>query len=149
MDRVTVAFRRLSNDATIPRYQTESASGMDLAACLSADLHIAPGRADIVPTGLALAIPEGYEGQVRPRSGLARRHLIAVLNSPGTIDADYRGEVEVILMNFGKEPLVVHHGDRFAQLVIARVARADLLESASLPSTPRGAGGFGHTGVGS
>lgn len=149
MERLTVAFRRVSPDVSVPRYQTDHASGMDLAAYLADDLTIAPGEVAVVPTGLVLAIPPGYEGQVRPRSGLARRHRITVLNAPGTIDADYRGEVEVILMNFGKEPFVVHAGDRIAQLVVARVARVDLAESESLPDTKRGAGGFGHTGTAS
>jgi dUTP pyrophosphatase len=147
MDRVTVSFRRVSAEVTIPRYQTDSASGMDLAAHLPHDLSIPPGEVAVIPTGLIVAIPEGYEGQVRPRSGLARKHRIAVLNAPGTIDADYRGEVEVILMNFGKEPFLVRPGDRVAQLVIAGVARAELTETESLPETKRGAGGFGHTGV--
>ena len=149
MERLTVAFRRVSPDVSVPRYQTDHASGMDLAAYLSVDLTIAPGEVTAIPTGLILAIPPGYEGQVRPRSGLARRHRIAVLNSPGTIDADYRGEVEVILMNFGKEPFIVHPGDRIAQLVVARVARVELSESEPLPVTKRGAGGFGHTGTSS
>jgi dUTP pyrophosphatase len=149
MERVTIAIHRLSDDVPVPRYGSEHASGMDLAAYLPGDLVIPPGGAAVVPTGLELAIPEGFEGQVRPRSGLARRSQIAVLNSPGTIDADYRGEVEIILMNFGREPFVVHRGDRVAQLVVARVARADFVEAASLPPTERGSGGFGHTGIGS
>ena len=149
MERVSVAFRRVSPDVTIPRYQTDHASGMDLAAHVEESIEIAAGEVAVIPTGLILAIPAGYEGQVRPRSGLARKHRIAVLNAPGTIDADYRGEVEVILMNFGRERFTVRRGDRIAQLVIAQVARAELAEAPSLPDTRRGSGGFGHTGVGS
>jgi dUTP pyrophosphatase len=121
---------------------------MDLCAHLSAPLVVPPGQRALVPTGLRLAIPEGYEGQVRPRSGLALRHGLTVLNAPGTIDADYRGEVQVLLINLGQEPVTIRPGDRIAQLVIAPVARAELVV-AKLPDTQRGSGGFGHTGVAS
>jgi dUTP pyrophosphatase len=128
---------------------TELAAGLDLAAALEAPLTLAPGARALVPTGLALAIPPGYEGQVRPRSGLAVKHGVTCLNSPGTIDADYRGEVKVLLVNHGAEPFVVKAGERIAQLVIARVAHAQLVDVAELPGTSRGAGGFGSTGVAS
>lgn len=131
----------------LPRYQTEDAAGLDLRAALEAPLRLAPGAYDLVPTGLSLAIPRGYEGQVRPRSGLAARHGVTVLNSPGTIDADYRGEVKVILINHGSEPFTVERGDRIAQLVLAQVAQLPLETVESLDSTERGAGGFGHTGT--
>jgi dUTP pyrophosphatase len=148
MDRVKVRFRRASADVPVPRYQTERASGLDLSAHIVEDRVLAPGESAVVPTGLFLAIPEGYEGQVRPRSGLARRHGIAVLNAPGTIDSDYRGEVEVILVNLGRVPFTIRPRDRIAQLVVAAVERIELAEADSLPDTPRGAGGFGHTGTG-
>jgi len=131
----------------LPRYQTEDAAGLDLRAALEAPLRLAPGAYDLVPTGLSLAIPRGYEGQVRPRSGLAARHGVTVLNSPGTIDADYRGEVKVILINHGSEPFTVERGDRIAQLVLAQVAQLPLETVESLDATERGAGGFGHTGT--
>ena len=130
----------------LPAYATEGAAGLDLRADLSVTL--APGERALVPTGLALAIPPGYEGQVRPRSGLALREGITCLNTPGTIDSDYRGEVGVILVNLGQKSVALARGDRIAQLVIARVERAELLESDSLPPTGRGEGGFGHTGRG-
>ena len=131
----------------LPRYQTEDAAGLDLRAAVAGDLHLAPGAYDLVPTGLSLAIPRGYEGQVRPRSGLAARHGVTVLNSPGTIDADYRGEVKVILINHGSEPFTVERGDRIAQLVLAQVAQLPLETVESLDATERGVGGFGHTGT--
>ncbi len=123
-----------------------AAAGMDLCACLDAPVVIAPGARALLPTGLAIALPDGHEGQVRPRSGLAAKHGVTVLNSPGTIDADYRGEVKVILVNHGAEPFTVEHAERIAQLVVAPVARVTLAEVASLDDTPRGRGGFGHTG---
>lgn len=132
----------------LPRYQTEDAAGLDLRAALEAPLRLGPGDYEMVPTGLSLAIPRGYEGQVRPRSGLAAKHGVTVLNSPGTIDADYRGEVKVILINHGSEPFVVERGERIAQLVLAPVAQLTLETVESLNATERGAGGFGHTGRG-
>ncbi len=128
----------------LPHYATELSAGMDLRA--DVETTLAPGERALVPTGIALAIPAGFEGQVRPRSGLALRDGITCLNSPGTIDADFRGEVGVILVNHGPRPVVLKRGDRIAQLVIARVERAELMESVSLPPTGRGEGGFGHTG---
>ena len=129
----------------LPSYATEGAAGLDLRADVA--LTLQPGARALVPTGVALAIPPGFEGQVRPRSGLALRAGLTCLNSPGTIDSDYRGEVGVILVNLGQEPASIARGDRIAQLVIAAVVRAELLEGASLPPTGRGQGGFGHTGV--
>lgn len=119
---------------------------MDLRAVIGATLTLLPGETHLVPCGIMIAIPEGFEGQVRPRSGLAAKHGIGVLNAPGTIDSDYRGEVKIILTNFGKVPFPITRGDRIAQLVIAPVARAEWEESADLGGTGRGSGGFGHTG---
>lgn len=130
----------------LPAYQTAGAAGMDLLAAVEAPVTLAPGARALVPTGLALALPEGHEGQVRPRSGLAARHGVTVLNAPGTVDADYRGEVKVILVNHGDEPFVVSRGDRIAQLVVAAVTRAEPVLVADLDETDRGAGGFGSTG---
>lgn len=135
-----------NEDLALPAYMTEGAAGMDLRAAVQAELEIPPGEWRAVPAGLALAIPTGFEGQVRPRSGLAARYGITCLNSPGTVDSDYRGEIKVILINHGKEPFVVRRGDRTAQLVIAPVARAALNPVTALPDTSRGEGGFGHTG---
>ncbi len=128
----------------LPSYATDGSAGLDLRA--DAPVTLAPGERALVPTGIAVAIPAGYEGQVRPRSGLALRDGVTCLNSPGTIDSDYRGEVCVILANLGQKAVALQRGDRVAQLVIARVERAELLESVTLPPTGRGAGGFGHTG---
>ena len=130
----------------LPSYATEGSAGLDLRADVAVDLS--PGARALVPTGLFLAIPPGFEGQVRPRSGLALRNGITCLNTPGTIDSDYRGEVGVILVNLGQKAVALARGDRIAQLVIARVERAELMESVSLPPTGRGGGGFGHTGRG-
>lgn len=130
----------------LPAYQSASAAGMDLLAAVDVPLTLPPlGRA-LVPTGLAIGLPEGYEAQVRPRSGLAAKHGVTVLNSPGTIDADYRGEVKVILVNLSDTPFIIARGERIAQMVIAPVAQARLVEVASLDATARGAGGFGSTG---
>ena len=128
----------------LPSHATDGAAGLDLRA--DAAVSLAPGERALVPTGLVVAIPPGFEGQVRPRSGLALREGVTCLNSPGTIDSDYRGELAVILANLGQRTVAIQRGDRIAQLVIARVERAEMLEGASLPPTGRGAGGFGHTG---
>lgn len=147
---IDVRIMRLPHgqDLPLPAYQSALAAGLDLMAAVPAEtpLSIAPGARALVPTGIAIALPEGSEAQVRPRSGLAARHGITVLNSPGTIDADYRGEVQVLLVNLGREPVVIARGTRIAQLVIAPVTRARLREVASLDETQRGAGGFGSTG---
>ena len=135
--------------ASLPRYATDGAAGLDLAAALDAPLTIVRGGWAAVPTGLAIALPPGHEGQVRPRSGLAAKHGVTVLNAPGTIDADYRGEVKVLLVNHGPSDFVVHPFDRIAQLVVAPIVRALVVEVASadaLGATTRGAGGFGSTG---
>jgi len=149
--RPIVRVQRLAHadGLPLPAYQTAAAAGMDLAAALPADrpLTLAPGARALVPTGLVIALPEGYEAQVRPRSGLAVRHGITVLNSPGTIDPDYRGEVQAILINLGTEPWTVQRGERIAQLVVQPVARADLVEVVRLDETARGSGGFGSTGT--
>jgi dUTP pyrophosphatase len=143
-------LRRLPHGAglPLPAYQTAHAAGLDLAAAVGADtpVTLAPGARSLVPTGFAIALPEGFEAQVRPRSGLAAHHGVTVLNTPGTIDADYRGEIQVILINLGAEPFVVSRGLRIAQLVIAPVAHATVTEADMLDDTARGAGGFGSTG---
>ena len=135
----------------LPEYQSAQAAGLDLLAAVAADapVELAGGARAMIPTGIAIALPPGTEGQVRPRSGLAARHGVTVLNSPGTIDADYRGEVQVILVNLGAEPFVIHRGMRIAQLIVAPVQRAEIVEVASLDATGRASGGFGSTGVGS
>ena len=126
---------------------TEGSSGMDLFASLENDVTLQPGERRLIPTAISVAIPEGFEGQVRARSGLALRNGIGLVNAPGTIDADYRGEIGVLLINFGKESVTLHHGDRIAQLVISRVFRAVWEEAEELPPSSRQAGGFGHTGI--
>ena len=133
----------------LPAYQSALAAGLDLVAAVSAQapIVVAPGGRAMIPTGIAMALPRGHEGQIRPRSGLAARHGVTVLNTPGTIDADYRGEVQVILINHGAEPFVVERGMRIAQLVIARVERAALVEVDNLDATARASGGMGSTGV--
>jgi len=140
-----VRLRPGGDPLPLPRYMTPDAAGMDLRADLEAEIVLAPSERRLVPTGLAVAIPPGFEGQVRARSGLAARDGLTVLNAPGTIDADYRGEVQVLLANLGREPVRVQRGDRIAQLVIAPVARATWREVATLPESARGAGGFGST----
>ena len=130
----------------LPAYATEHAAGLDLLAAVAEPVLLEPGRRALIPTGIAIALPAGYEAQVRPRSGLALKHGVTVLNSPGTIDADYRGEVGVILINHGDQPFTVERGQRIAQLVIARYERAAWAESPALPDSARGAGGFGSTG---
>lgn len=142
-----VGYIRLKPSARAPERATKAASGFDLRACLDAPEELRPGRVALIPTGLALAIPPGFEGQVRARSGLALRHGIAVLNGPGTIDSDYRGPLGVILANLGHELFVVRDGDRIAQIVFARVPEVTLEELDELPPSERGGGGFGHTGL--
>jgi dUTP pyrophosphatase len=138
--------RRLHPGATLPVYMSEGAAGMDLAAALDEPVVLSPGGRALVPTGLAIAVPPGFEAQVRPRSGLALHHGITCLNSPGTIDSDYRGEVKVILANLGHTRFVVEHGMRIAQLVVAPVTRVEVDEVAGLSPTSRDSGGFGSTG---
>ena len=150
MTQVTVALLRLDHaaDLPIPAYETLHAAGMDLMACIPADMELAPGKRTLIPTGFAIALPDGFEAQVRPRSGLALKHGVTVLNAPGTIDADYRGEIGVILINHGEVSFAITRGMRIAQLVVAPVARAVWRETTSLTETARGAGGFGSTGTG-
>jgi dUTP pyrophosphatase len=147
---IPVAVRRLPHgaDLPLPAYTTDQAAGMDLVAPIDGEITLAPGERALVPTGIALALPAGYEGQIRPRSGLALKHGVTVANSPGTIDADYRGEVQVILLNTGPAAFHVARGMRIAQLVVAPVVRAAWTEVAELPESGRGAGGFGSTGTG-
>lgn len=146
---VEIAILRLphAEGLALPAYESEHAAGMDLSACLPADMVLAPGKRALVPTGFAIALPEGFEAQVRPRSGLAARHGVTVLNSPGTIDADYRGEVKIILANLGDRDFTVERGMRIAQMVLARVETARFQAVAALPESARGAGGFGSTGT--
>lgn len=144
--RVTIQRLPHGRDLPLPSYATADAAGMDLLAAVEIDIVIDPGQRVLVPTGIALALPAGYEAQVRPRSGLALKHGITVLNAPGTIDADYRGEVGVILVNLGCEPFAIRRGERIAQMVVAPVTRAILDDVAVLPASARGAGGFGSTG---
>ncbi|MBN9453000.1 MAG: dUTP diphosphatase [Bosea sp.] len=146
---VSVLLQRLSHgaDLPLPAYETEGAAGLDLRAAIATPVTLAPGARALVPTGLAMQLPAGFEGQVRPRSGLALRHGITVLNAPGTVDSDYRGEVSVVLINHGSEDFTVTRGDRIAQLVIAPVSHARLSEVDMLSETARGAGGYGSTGV--
>jgi len=141
-----VRIKKLRPDAVLPAYMTEQAAGLDLCAALDAPVELAPGDRVAIDTGLAIALPPGYEGQVRPRSGLARKHGVTVVNAPGTVDADYRGPVTVLLVNLGREPVRLQPGDRIAQLVIAPVVQAELVEVDELDETARGAGGFGSTG---
>ena len=149
MSSVSVAILRLpeGEGLPLPAYMSEHAAGADLCAAVSEDLTLLPGARALVPAGFAIALPEGYEAQVRPRSGLALRHGVTCLNSPGTIDADYRGPVCVVLANLGSEPFVVRRGDRIAQLIVAPVSRARFTAVEELPETARAAGGFGSTGV--
>jgi dUTP pyrophosphatase len=149
MERVRVALQRLpqGDGLPVPGYMSEHAAGADIRAAVREQLTLLPGARALVPTGFSIAVPPGYEAQVRPRSGLAIRCGVTCLNSPGTIDADYRGEVHVVLANFGTEPFVVRRGDRIAQMVVAPVARASFDLVDELPPTVRGDGGFGSTGV--
>ncbi len=146
---VRVAIERLggSEDLPLPRYMTEHAAGMDIVAAVEAQIVIAPGERALVPTGIAIALPEGYEAQIRPRSGLALKNGVTLVNSPGTIDADYRGEIRIILINHGTEPFVVRRGDRIAQMVVAPFSRVIWDFRQGLSDTARGSGGFGHTGI--
>ena len=147
---IEIDIRQLPHgvDLALPTYQSALAAGLDLLAAVPEDAPVilAPGKYALIPTGLAIALPPGYEAQVRPRSGLAAKHGVTVLNAPGTVDADYRGEICVLLINHGDNPFPVRRGERIAQMVIASVARAELVPTPSLPATDRGSGGFGSTG---
>ena len=144
-----VLFKKLphSEDLPLPSYESPHAAGMDLRAAIGDPLTLDPGERRLIPTGLQMALPGGCEAQIRPRSGLAYRHGITMLNTPGTIDADYRGEVKVLAINLGSEPFTVHHGDRIAQMVIAPVQQFSIEQSGELPDSERGDGGFGSTGI--
>jgi len=148
MERVDIAIKRLRASATLPAYQTDLAAGMDLSADLDAPVVLQPGDIAMIPCGFAMALPPGFEAQVRPRSGLATKFGISMPNAPGTVDADYRGEMKVPLINLGRSAFTVEPGMRVAQMVIARVARAEVSVVNELTETGRGAGGFGSTGVG-
>ncbi len=145
---VTIGIVRIpgNDDLPLPSQATAGSAGFDLRACLKEPLVLEPGERALIPTGFAIALPEGCEGQVRPRSGLALREGLTLLNAPGTIDSDYRGEIAVVAINLGRQPVTIRRGDRIAQLVIAPVARARLVPAERLPSSERGGGGFGHTG---
>lgn len=149
MERIRVVVKKLpgSDDLPLPCYMTPNASGMDLHAAVGEATVLNPGEVKLIATGLCLALPPGFEAQIRPRSGLALQHGVSVLNTPGTIDADYRGEVGIILINLGKTPFMVNRGDRIAQLTINKVFQASLELSSDLTSTERDEGGFGHTGI--
>jgi dUTP pyrophosphatase len=147
MATVSVPIVRLTPTAPLPERFSPGASGLDLAASVAGAVRLEPGAFQLFPCGIALAIPAGYEGQVRPRSGLASRHGVTVLNTPGTIDSDYRGEIKVLLINLGPSPFLVEPGMRIAQLVVTPVVRVDWEVAPSLPASSRGAGGFGHTGA--
>lgn len=136
-----------SHDLPLPQYMTPGASGLDIYAAVDDEVIIPPGKICLVPTGLSIAIPEGYEAQIRPRSGLALKHGITLLNTPGTIDADYRGEIKVIVINLGDKEYILKRGERIAQMVFSRVEKVELEETDDLEITERGSGGFGHTGV--
>ncbi len=143
-----ISVRQLTHalDLEPPAYATDEAAGMDLRAALRESITLKPGERKLVPTGLEVALPPGFEAQIRPRSGLALRHGITLLNTPGTIDSDYRGEVKVLVVNLGSEPFEIHHGDRIAQMVVAPVSRVQVLLVPDLPDSERGDGGFGSTG---
>lgn len=149
MEPIPIKIKKLEHytDLPMPDYASEGASGMDLRACIDQTVRLAPGDIRLIPTGLAVAIPQGYEAQIRPRSGLALHHGIGMLNAPGTIDSDYRGEVGIILVNWGSHPFTISRGDRIAQMVIAKVVKANLMAVEDLDDTVRGTGGFGHSGV--
>lgn len=146
MNTCQIEVIKLHPEAKIPRYMTALAAGMDICAAIDHPVTLQPGARHIIPTGLACALPEGFEIQVRPRSGLAIKHGIGLVNSPGTIDADYRGEVGIILINYGQDAFTVNCGDRIAQIVVAPVVQAQFVEVEKLGETARGIGGFGHTG---
>ena len=142
-----ILIKRLSDNVSLPKYETEGSSGMDLAANINEKIEIKPGTTVIVPTGLSVSIPKNFEIQIRPRSGLAAKNQISVLNTPGTIDADYRGEIKVILINLGTKSFMIENGTRIAQMVLCPIAKAKLKEVKILESTKRGSGGFGSTGT--
>ena len=149
MERVLIKVKRLKGgeDISLPAYESEGASAMDVRAAVQEQVVLNPGEVKLIPTGLAVSVPYGYEAQIRPRSGLALRHGIGMANSPGTIDSDYRGEIGLIMINWGQKPFPIKRGDRIAQMLITRVYRAEMVEVADLDQTSRGDGGFGHSGT--
>lgn len=144
---VQIKFKKVHDEAQIPVHQTEEAAGSDLHACLGEPVEMAPGERAIIPTGIAIELPRGYEAQIRPRSGLAAKHGVTLLNTPGTIDSDYRGELHAILINLGSAPFIVNHGERIAQIVIARHETVSFTEVVELGETVRGENRFGSTGT--
>ncbi len=149
MSKIPIKIKRLNqnNDLPLPAYESEGSSGMDIRADVKDPVLLNPSEIKLIPTGFALSVPHGYEVQIRPRSGLALKHGVGLVNSPGTIDSDYRGEVGIIMTNWGPEPFTIKRGDRIAQMIVSRVFQADLVETEDLDDTSRGQGGFGHTGV--
>jgi len=148
MDKISIQVKKLPgcDDIPLPRYMTEHAAGMDIYAAVDCTVVLQPGKRALIPTGIAIALPLGYEAQIRPRSGLAVKHGVTLLNTPGTIDSDYRGEIKIIMINHGEKPFSVGRGDRIAQMVLHRVLRSEWLTVSELPDTDRNDGGFGHTG---
>ena len=142
-----ILIKKLSKEVTLPKYETDGSSGLDLSAFVDKNIEIKPGKSEIIPTGLAVAIPKNFEIQIRPRSGLAAKNQISVLNTPGTVDADYRGEIKVILINLSNKSFIVERGLRIAQMILCPVVKAKLREVDTLEDTRRGSGGFGSTGV--
>ena len=150
VEKIELKFKRLSSlfdDLELPHYATEGSAGMDIRAAVLDEIILMHGKVYLIPTNLSVEIPAGYEIQVRPRSGLAAKHSIGILNSPGTIDSDYRGEIKIIMMNFGEENFIIKRGERAAQLVISKIYHANITEVKELKNSKRGDGGFGHTGV--
>ena len=149
MERVLIKVKRLKGgeDISLPAYESEGASAMDVRAAVQEQIVLNPGEVKLIPTGLAVSVPPGYEAQIRPRSGLALSYGIGMANSPGTIDSDYRGEIGLIMINWGQKPFPIERGDRIAQMLITRVYRAEMVEVANLDQTSRGDGGFGHSGT--
>ena len=149
MEKITIKIKRLGEtwDLPLPSYESEGSSGMDIRASVPEPVLLNPGEIRLIPTGLAVSVPRGYEAQIRPRSGLALKYGIGMVNSPGTIDSDYRGEIGIIVINWGQRPFTIRRGDRIAQMIITKVCRADMVEVGVLDSTDRGQGGFGHSGV--
>lgn len=147
---VRIKVKRLGEqqDIDFPSYETDGSSGMDLRAALKGEVTLKPGEIRLIPTGLSVSIPRGWEAQIRPRSGLALEHGIGMVNAPGTIDSDYRGEIGLVMINWGQKPFTIKRGDRIAQMVIASVTRAEIVEVDELDPTQRGSGGFGHSGIG-
>jgi dUTP pyrophosphatase len=145
-EKVLIKQTEEAQDLPIPQYMTSGAAGVDLYAVVKEPVEIPPGKIKLIPTGIKLALPAGFEAQIRPRSGLAIEHGISVVNTPGTIDEDYRGEIKVIMINFGEEPFIVKRGERIAQMVINKIERVEFVKVLDLDETSRGVGGFGHTG---